>query len=212
MLYAKQISPEWQTDPLFGYSHDNFTDSYGNDFIIDGNREFKSFTNDAYDKIKKLSDLWYDYENYRSFGFGNKTEFIEFYCNRDDGKKYSGRDVSVWIKLLDNWSESESDIITALQLITRKSWRSVSIRGVCQSDWNDAYVSDSITNETISYVEMCYFNTGSEFIVSENYRDFKSGDGYSVYVSGASELRETYGKIKIYEITGYTHTPVYSLI
>ena len=201
MLYAKQVDPEFQEDDLFFTSKNGLemNDDYLYDnVIIDGNREFRGITTKAYQKIKE--DLWYEYENYHSFGFANKTDFIEFYYGRSDGKHYSKHDIHVWIEMLEN----EICVITALELITRKKWREIEIRGCMQREWQTIYVTEEISDETVRYIEMCYFNTGVEFLVYEN-----EDDCYSVYVEDTEELKSRYPGIKIYEFDGYEKTIKY---
>lgn len=226
MLYAKQVNPEFQEDDLF-FSYKNKKtnryelgmndDYYVDNVIIDGNRDFAGITTKAYDKIKQLNDLWYEWECVRNksesySSFNNATEFIEWYCARDDKLHYSKKDIHVWIKLLDNWTESESDIIEGLYLITRKHWRSFTLRGYCQSEWQEGYASEDLSDASINHIEMCYFNKGMEFIVYESKEDFENdGDCYSIYVEDLNDLRDRLGEeVTVYEFDGYIKTEKYA--
>ena len=214
MYYARQVNPEYQESDLFyncGRELKLNDDYYVDNLIIDGNRDFLSLSTKAYDKVKKIgSDLWYDWENLSSCGFGSRTDMIEYYLSREDGKKYSGKDIHVWIELLDNWEDNEYHITTALYLITRKKWRSITLRGYCQNEWQDGYVSEELSDASVDYIEMCYFNKGMEFIVydDENMED----GGYSMYVSDPEELRDRLGdEVTVYEFTGYKKIPEYDV-
>ena len=220
MLYAKQKNPEFQEDDLFYCYKDKNTgkyelgmndDYYYENLILDGNRDFHGISTKAYDKVKQLDSLWYEWENYKCY-FGSRTEFIEWYCKRDDGKRYSKREIHVWINLLNNWEDSDECIIEALQLITRKKWREISLRGYSQSEWQDGYASEELSDGSIDYIELCYFNKGMEFIIYESKEDFDNdGDCYSIYVSDIQDLRDRLGEeVTIYEWAGYIKTPRYS--
>lgn len=215
MLYAKQVAPEYQEDDLFWTNSKNElrmnNDIYEENVIIDGNREFREFFTPAYRKIKKISsDIWYDWEYLSSCGFANRTEFIEFYLSREDGKRYSKKDISVWIKLLDNWDEDEDLIIRALNLITRKNWRRVTMRGYMQREWQYMYVNEEITDGEVEYIETCYFNTGMEFAI---YDDEECVNSY--YVKDTDELCEHFeyeikkGEFEILLFDGWNKTPKY---
>lgn len=221
MLYAKQVDPEYQEDDLFYSYKDSKTgryelgmndDYYYENLILDGNRDFHGISTKAYDKLKQLNSLWYEWENYRSCGFGSRTEFIEWYCKRDDGKHYSKRDIHVWIELLDNWDEKDLDFEEGLFLITRKSWRKICLRGCMQSEWQEGYASEELSNASVDYIELCYFNKGMEFLVYESKEDFyNDGDCYSIYVGDVQDLRDRLGEeVTVYEWNGYIKTPKYS--
>ena len=215
MLYAKQVSPEWQDNDLFVRHNRELSindDYYVDNIIIDGNRDFMSLTTKAYEKLKKLTyDLWYDWQNLSSCGFGNKTEFIEYYFNREDGKKYSKKEIHQWCELIENWNDDEDQIVTGLNLITRKKWRSISLRGYCQSDWQEGYASEELSSASVRYIEMCYFNTGMEFIVYESEEDYENEEnGYSIYVSDVDDLRDRLGEeVRVFIFTGYSQIANY---
>lgn len=228
--FAKQIAPEFQQDDLFynwkdnnGRYHVGINDDYiAESIIIDGNRDFYSFTNKAYDKLKQLNNLWYEWECVRNknksySSFDNPTEFIEYYVNRDDGKKYSKKDIHTWILILDNWDDNEEDFVRGLKLITRKNWRPFTIRGCMQSEWQEGYACEDLSDKDIEYVEMCYFNTGSEYIVFENKEDFDNDEnGCSYYVDSykSKEALEDrlQGIVHVFEFDGYIKTPQYKEI
>ena len=209
MYYAKQRNPEFQEDDLFFNYKGELRlndDYYVDNVIIDGNRDYRSLTTEAYEKVKRISsELWYDWEYYRSCGFGSRKEMIEYYFSREDGKKYSGREIGVWINLLNNWEEDEYHITTALYLITRKKWREISLRGYCQSEWQEGYASEELSDASVEHIELCYFNKGMEFLVYESKEDFDNdGDCYSMYVSDLQDLRDRLGdEVTVFEFTGY---------
>ena len=218
MLYAKQRNPEFQEDDLFFTNKSGELqlndDYYVDNVIIDGNRDYRSLTTKAYEKVKRISsELWYDWEYYRSCGFGSRTEVIEYYLNRDDGKKYSKKDIHSWIELMNSWEDDEYHITTALYLITRKKWREISLRGYCQSEWQEGYASEELSDASVDYIELCYFNKGMEFLVYKSKEDFDNdGDCYSMYVADLDDLRDRLGEeVTVFEFTGYKKIPEYDV-
>ena len=227
MLYAKQVCPEYQEDDLFYFYKDKNTDRYElgmnddyyvDNLILDGNRDFCGITTNAYNKLKKLSDLWLEWESakersaYKSYSsFANATEFIEWYVPRDNGKKYSKKDIHAWIELIDNWNESEEDFEKGLFLITGKVWRSITIRGCSQNEWQEGFASEELSSASVNHIEMCYFNNGMEFIVYESKEDFDNEEnGYSIYVEDIQDLRDRVGEsIVVFEFDGYVKTATY---
>lgn len=215
--YAKQIAPEYQEDDLFyrwtdenKHSHLGMNDDYlAETVIIVGNKEFMEFTNKAYDKLAKFAnDLWYDWDYLESCGFHTRSEFLEYYYGVSVKNK---RLVHQWIELFNNWSGSEDDYVTGLKLLTGHVWRSVTIRGCMQSEWQDMYVRDDVSDRDVRYVEMCYFNTGMEFVVYESKEDFDNDvDGCSCYVEDIDDLCQRFmGNIHVFEFTGYKKIPEY---
>ena len=234
--YAKQINPEYQEDDLFysykdkqGHYQVGINDEfYVDNLIITGNKEYHSFTTKAYDKVMRIEETYYEYEPLTYKG-SNKcywtslTEYIEWYCPKDNGKKYSTKEIHQWKLLLEKYSnhwDIEDIMCDALALITGKTWRSFTIRGICQRDWQEGYASDEVSKEGLAYVEMCYFNTGSQYMVYESEDDFNNdGDCYSMYVDSYNSkhyMAELLGceedEIEMYDFDGYIKTPQYKRV
>ena len=196
MSYAKQVPPECQEDDLFwtgkdGSLHMN-DEWFEENVVITGNREFKEFHTREYERLLKID--WYEFENFKSYGFGSVTDYLNFYFPRE--KKYSPREVHEWKRII-----QEEDWLCGLCMLTGKRWREVTLRGVMQREWQTAYVSEDISDAQVRYIEMCYFNTGMEFMIYEDDDD----SGYSAYVSDVSELDVD----KVYLFDGYTKTAKY---
>ena len=231
--YAKQINPEFASDDLFYTYKDKKTgryvlgmndDYYYDNVIIYGNKDYCGITTKEFDCIMKIGDVYYEYEPLTYKGsnhcyWNNVTEFINWYFPKKEGK-YTARQIHKWKELLERYSEhwrEEDIIIDALHLMTGKTWREIKLTGYCQSDWQYGYVSDEVGEQSVRYIEMCYFNLGSEFIVYENRKDFKNNDnGYSIYVDSydsKTELADRLGcstkEISMYEWDGYKQIPQY---
>ena len=85
------------------------------------------------------------------------------------------------------------------------------MRGYCQSEWQEGYASEELSDASVDYIELCYFNKGMEFLVYESKEDFDNdGDCYSMYVSDIDDLRDRLGEeVTVFEFNGYIHTPKY---
>lgn len=227
-IYCKQIPPEYQEDDLFwtGKDKDNRSqlhwenDTYANNVVICGNNDYLSYYTKAYEKVlKNIDDAIYEYENHLNH-WKNFSEIIDYYFTKENGKKYSKKEIHKWKYLTDYWQDSEEDYLQSLELITGKKWRQVCIKGCCQRDWQYLYVSEEITQEDIDYIEMCYFNTGSEWHIFESKKDMKNGDcTCSVYVDSfnvkqnlAKKLGCKEEQLVVYEFDSWERTANYKQI
>lgn len=203
MSIARQVNPECQEDDLFWTSSKDNSLHMNDDFleenvIIAGNREFKEHLIPAYKKLEKFD--WYEFENFKSYGFACVTDYLNYYFTREDGRGYTPLEVSKWKRYLkDDWKDY---VCECLYLITGKHWYEVTMRGIMQREWVTGYFSGEVKQEDVNYVEMCYFNTGAEFIIEEG------EDNYSVYVRDVEDLKE-YDVDKVFLFDGYTREVKY---
>lgn len=232
-IYCKQVDPELQEDNLFwiGKNKDNRSqlhwedDIYADNVVICGNDDYLSYYTKAYEKVLKIDDVGYEYDcisnpHTNHCYWDNVSQLINYYFAKENGKKYSKKEIHEWKRLMDYWQDSEEDYLQALQLITGKKWRQVCIKGCCQRDWQYLYVSEEITDKDIDYIEMCYFNTGTEWLVFESEKDFEEDNySYSLYVDGynvKTNLVERIGckeeELVCLEFNGYIKTPQYKEI
>ena len=228
-IYCKQIPPEYQQDDLFFTGENkqgkrtigwNTDKNYANNVVIYGNSDYLPYYTEAYDKVSRnIDDASYEYEN-RLNHWKNFSEIINYYFTKENGKKYSKKEIHKWKNLMDYWQDSEGDYLEALELITGKKWRQVCIKGCCQNEWQYLYVSEEITQEDIDYIEMCYFNNGSEWRIFESKKDMNNGDcAYSVYVDSYN-VKENLAKrigckeeqLVIYEFDSWERTANYKQI
>ena len=191
-IYAKQVSPEFQGDfisDIFAYDEafSNIT-VCGNDRLYC--RQTEVFTR-VYDALNS-GDLAYYIDNIGDCysPYTTATEAINDYLYREDGKRYSCKDIHELKELIEEYStcdcSKENDIICkVLSIVTRQDYDYTSIRGYCQGDWNEVfYPIDEYSNDDIRTFEAYYFNTGSEWIIHdcdgmpESAEDI---DGYSMY-------------------------------
>lgn len=224
-IYCKQIPPEYQEDDLFwiGKDKDNRSqlhwenDAYDDDVVICGNNDYQSYYTKAYEKVlKNIDDAIYEYEN-RLSHWKNFSEIIDYYFTKENGKKYSKKQIHKWKYLTDYWQDSEEDYLQAIELITGKKWRQVCIKGCCQRNWQYLYASEEVSDKDIDYIGMCYFNTGEEWLMYESKKDLKNNENaVSFYIDGwnrKTNLAERLGceekQIHLYQFTGYKKIPQY---
>jgi len=233
MYICKQVSPEWQEDNLFytykdknGKYHLGWNDDiYEENVIIYGNDEYHYSLTKEFEQILKISESYYEYElsiepKSNHCYWNNVSEYINYYLPKSNGKKYSTKEIHKWKELLEKFSIrwKEEDIVEeALQLMTGKKWRSFKMCGVMQREWQYGYASEEITKEDIEYIEMCYFNTGSEYQFYESEEDYENEcPTTSYYVNSYNSKEELLkhigcepNELKVYQFTGYMKLPQY---
>lgn len=235
-IYARQISPEYQESPLF-HGDEFFPD----DIILTGNRDYNARTVPAYDDIIRyfddMAEAWenescsFTYENggwvkhSKKPGCSLRDLLKEYGFNREDGKPWTTQQRHKWRLLLDGNGTAEDTgvILSALELITGHKWETGTIRGTCQSDWqNVIYRADTWSRERLSGFETEYFNTGTEWIIHDEDGEPETPEeisGYSVYCTAwtdegiRAELADAAGgtpeDVIMYEYSGEARSPIY---
>lgn len=229
MYYAKQVNPEYQEDNLFytykdknGKYHLGWNDEvYEKNVIIYGNKDYHNSTIKEFDNLLKIEDSIYEYElllnkNTNHCYWDNVSQFINYYLPKSNGKKYSMKEIHEWKILLEEYWKIDEIAEKALRLMTDKNWRRFRMSGCCQRDWQYGFASDEITNGDIEYIEMCYFNTGSQYLFYESEDDYNNDSPTTeYYVRDEDELIKHVGckrnEIKIYNFAGYKKIPTYEL-
>lgn len=235
MLYARQVSPEYQESPLF------FFDEWPEGIILDGNRDYDSHTTPEYDCIINHFDdmasdwentrFYYTYENGKYIKHKQKPEYTlaeilhEWGFDRPDGKPWTNKQKHEWRLLMEGEKAGDNDevILAALRLLTGHKWDTTTIRGCCQSDWQDVFYNvDMWSRESLDAFETEYFNTGTEWIIHDEAEDPESPEdisGYFVYCVSwndegiRQELAEAGGEkpenVVMYAYDGYHTVPKY---
>lgn len=233
-IYAKQVSPEYQESPLF------IDGCFPDNIILTGNRDYNSHTTPEFDQIKDhFEDMAGTWENDRFFfqwnGAGydkitKKPEYTlqelltEYGFTRPDGKPWTTKQRHEWRLLMEREELDEDGIIKALQLLTGKAWKAFTIRGCCQSDWQNGFCPVSEwSREALEAFEAEYFNTGTEWIIHDEAGGPESPEeinGHSIYVTEwreediAARIAEEFidGRpedVILYFYDGETRTPKY---
>lgn len=236
-IYAKQVAPEYQESPLF------LDECFPDNIILDGNSYCKSHTTPEYEQIKCYFDeMAGEWENqnfyYEWAGSGytkhkkkpdyNIAEILKDYgFTRTDGKAWSNEQKHEWRLLMEREeaADDEKVILTALELLTGHKWESGTIRGCCQSDWQDIYYRvDKWNREALNAFEIEYFNTGTEWIVDDG--EFDPENDSPLNINGCStyctewnedgikrEIADAFGgspeDVVLYAFEGWSRTPNY---
>lgn len=226
-IYAKQVPPEYQESPLF---YGDFPEN----IIVTGNRNFNSHTIPVYDRILDCYDEAAEYLEElqrckKDAAYKNVTEIINDYFPAREyrEKPYNTRDIHrirVCLELYGTRKYYEGDyILEMLEAITGEAWKTTTIRGCCQSDWQDVYYPvNAWSAEAIAHFETEYFNTGSEWMVHDGDTEPETPediDGFGCYCYKwrtediKKEIADAAGypdaEVILYEHAGYIHTPVY---
>jgi hypothetical protein len=195
LIYARQVAPEYQTSPL-EYS-DIETEYPG--IIIDGNDRLRGYTTPLYDRIIQVYDDAAEYLDELKTDRGNATyrnvsEIIAdfFPALEYRTKPYSTRDINRIRRALELYGTADyydgDYIIAMLSAIMGQEYESATIRGCCQSEWNNIiYPAADYSADDINRLELDYFNAGTEWIIHDGPaapEDAAEISGYSVYCYG----------------------------
>lgn len=233
MYVCKQVSPEWQEDDLFYNYKDNngryklgWNDEvYEENVIIYGNDDYHYSTIKEFDMVMKIGESYDEYElslkpKSNHCYWNNASEYLNYYLPKSNGKKYSPQEVCKWKKLLEKYSihwKEEDIMCEALELMTGKKWRPIKMVGCMQREWQYGYASNEVSDKDIEYIEMCYFNTGSEYQFYESEEDYENDNPSTSYYVDSYNSKERLcehigckpNELKVYEFTGYAKIPQY---
>lgn len=174
-IYAIQQNRDYiDTDFYFDFEEES---KYLKLAII-GGRDFASFTFEEYERAEQNFDdflnefehLIYDGKIYSYYG--NFTNVVNNLFAKNNGKKYTTKEVHQF-KLLYERIEKERTYdfedyaCEILELITGNAYKKTAISGCSQGDYADVICPETIENETIDYIEACYFGTGTEYCIYE---------------------------------------------
>lgn len=223
-----QVLPEHQTSP-FDWAED-FEDGFPG-VIIHGNKEFKSMGTTEW--FTTLFDrMYYGFGDIQDILEGNdgyyKTpeQYINDYFPKIYGdKKYSSEDILYITKTLQDLETAKRDeqeelILKLMFMMTGQVYNCTYIRGCVQSEWQEIYYPvEQYTAANIRYIEACYFNTGTEYMVYEVDMEGRidEDEGYSDYCityNIKEELAEHVGckpqAIIVYNVDGVVHSHIYA--
>ena len=168
-VYARQINPSYQESPLMIF------DEWPEDLIVTGNRDYQSHTIFEYNRIKEYFDdmasEWNQNGMYGSEKYSLKEVLHDYGFERNDGKPWTTKQRHEWKLLMESeYYDSRDDeiILKALELMTGAEWKSTTIRGCCQGDWQNVYYrADRWDKKSLEAFEIEYFNTGSEWMIHD---------------------------------------------
>ena len=177
------------------------------------------------------------YGNYMSKGYANWMKYggdIIDECTADDPddlKKavfyyldctiHDEDELREWKQIVSSEGEynkcyDSEDIITrVLSLIRHKPYIHATIRGNCQSDWQDVYLPEN-EEKLLCACESEYFNTGTEWDVYQSEEDYKNDKtDFGIYVIDGDEPKKAIAEacgvspdeVELIEFGGYTQVP-----
>lgn len=111
-----------------------------------------------------------------------------------------------------NRFDGEKRILRALHIVTGKRYDVRTIRGDSQSDWQNVYFPvDDYTRDALYILEADYFNTGSEWIVNDDFSVYAyswNSDGIRAEIADAAGSDPA--DVILYTFDGWQKTPVYT--
>ena len=174
--YAVQVDPEHQDSPF------EFLEVLDDDidWALDGNREYKSFTFPEYDRVNKniedASEAYHDLKRFNSH-YKNLSAILDDLLWRAIQKRYTNKQIHAWKTILDASDVIEDEnICAALSLMMDCEYTYGYIRGSCQSDWQMLYHPVLWDEKTLERFTGEYFNTGTEWMVTEGPLDVAPAD------------------------------------
>lgn len=166
-IFAFQVNPEYQESPLDCY--EMFPDNIavlGNDRM---NEHIPKRCEKALETLHNDS-FWGDINDPERAEYADAADVLGDWLPRENGAAYNASECSAFAEhLLHGDLDDDADALAALMsLVEGKPWESRTIRGTCQSDWNEiAYQVEEWPDEALSAFECEYWNMGDEWIVYE---------------------------------------------
>lgn len=215
-IYAKQVPPEYQDS--------NFDIANYENIILTGNRHYQEYWPDWAENLSErmteaINALYY-IQNGRGY-YDNWEEVLNDLLPPQDRGEYTREERKKWVGILERYNEGGSlkrngILCSALSLITGCKWDWCDLHGSCQGEWMECfYIEDQWSREYLEVLEAEYFNTGTEWHITEDGDDI----GYYQYCTGwnddmiRNEIAETTGAnastIVLLKFTGWTRTASY---
>ena len=190
-VYAVQCSVEDKDSSLYF----NLDDDCYEHLILTGNRNYNSHTTIEYDNfIKYVDDAGVaitdevEFEAKKDNGLLEEGEEFEWdtfkdvlsyiYTNRQRFEALTDEEIEKWKLIVSSYEQAskrdkDEIICNALSLLTGHPYEYRYIRGCCQGDWQGCYyATDLYSDEAIDEIEGLYFNTGTEWQVTEPTKEY----------------------------------------
>ena len=110
-----------------------------------------------------------------------------------------------------NRFDGEKRVLRALHIVTGKRYDVRTIRGTCQGDWQNVYFPvDDYTRDALDILEADYFNTGSEWIVNDDFSIYAyswNNDGIRDEIAAAAGVDPADVVLQVF--SGWSRTPDY---
>lgn len=246
-VYVRQVPPEYQESPLFFIEWNEETHP---GLVVTGNKDYHSHTVPVWDKwhdnwfdavdfISSIEEYLYAQDNDPDFDPDDWSLWYESYRGviedllppQPERGPYTDEEIDKWVEVLVDiktcdYSAEYRPTLNALKLLTGHEWDTRTIRGSCQSEWQECYWDTTMwTDEAIKEIEVEYFNEGVEWCIHDE-DTIPNGpdeiDGYYAYTHGwneediRKELAEIAGcqpeDLVIYKHSGYTQVSNYEVM
>lgn len=224
-VYARQVPPEYQESPLF------YSDWDENVFVF-GNRNYKQRAGrleDIRQSLENIADTLEEMRRGTSWASNKSLHAVIWYeMPRDSGAGYTRAERLQIIDLAMEYCGAMNDdyenatLCASLELITGRAWEYATIRGCCQSDWQNVIYPAAYGPEWLEDFETEYFNTGTEWTIHDDETPPEcpeSVTGYNVYCLGwnsekiRAEIAEyenvSPNDVILYEFTGWARAAAY---
>lgn len=228
-IYARQVPPEYQESTLFW-------EGLPEGLEIAGNPQLQRHTSPLFDRLPEiLGDLaraWYDFTDGRPApGYDSWAEALADIAPPEGRPEYTRQErkndwPAVAMAYFNADCSTTEAYAAALTLITGQKWDFCTLRGNCQSDWQEfIFCTDLWNRDRLERLESEYFNTGTEWIIHDDDTPPDSPEeinGFSVYCTEWNddgirrEIAEAAacaglnpGAVKLYKFAGFTQIAQY---
>lgn len=164
-IVAVQFDPEYQTSPFY------WDESLPDNVAVLGNNRMDEHIPERCEKALaalRNNSFWDDLENPERAGYADAAGVLGDWLPRENGAAYNADECRALAeRLLHGDLDDDAAALAALMsLFEGKPWKSRTIRGTCQSDWNEiAYPAGEWPDEALDAFECEYWNTGNEWDV-----------------------------------------------
>jgi len=166
--------------------------------IIRGNRNLKDYNTDVFESLSALAvDL--DYAKEYETAEDVKSVIKAFFCTADLPTDEEAEEV--YKNAMEYYEEESAESICyLLQKLYGVKYSKQCIRGYCQGDWQDAYLSEGADRNLL---EALYFGKMSEYVISESRLDSPDDfDEADVYVALVEDDLEAAERLAVANIIG----------
>ena len=224
---------DFDLDSYFDFKYD-----LDKDFIIHGNRDFKSYHEDLLLEIDRnfenIAYEWkHDQQAYLRY-YDNIKQYLNDFLPKEEGR-YTDSEVAEMLDLFERYDVNykvmydNEFLAEILSVLKGKKMIHKCMCGYSQGDWQDCYFSEELAPD-FKTIEAYYFGMCCELEIveadtndvdySENIEDYYDRDMVecTCWINDydlLSEVAKVYDipreDIMYYEISGYVKTPVYKL-
>ena len=166
-IVAVQVDPEYQKGPL------DYDEMFPDNVAVLGNSRMDECIPERCEKaleVLRADSFWGDIDDPERAEYADAADVLGDWLPRENGTAYNADECRTFAeRLLRGDLDDDVDALAALMsLLEGKPWESRTIRGSCQSDWNEiAYPVDEWPDEALDAFECEYWNMGDEWYVCE---------------------------------------------